>query len=140
MENRPDNFITISNRERYPYLEQAISNIRQESWGRSGQVEFHSFDDTVLHDLLENRNTTNIEVNNTYHEVNFLAQDPIAPISYQFDNYFELKVNNVEKSSTNMTSNTVVKILYFDSVKYRHVKQGELARVWIDVVTPGQLN
>jgi len=140
LEKRPEKFITISNRERYPYLEQAISNIRQESWERSGQVEFHSFNDTVLDDLLDNRNTTNIEVNNTYYEVNFLAQDPIAPISYQFNKYFELKVNTVEKSSTNITSDTIVKILFSDSVKYRHVKKGELARVWIDIVAPGQLN
>ncbi|MDF1557832.1 MAG: hypothetical protein P1P80_06600 [ANME-2 cluster archaeon] len=140
LENQPDKFFTISNRERYPYLEQAISNIRQESWGRSGHVEFNSFDDTVLDDLLENKNITNIEMNNTYFKVNFLAQDPIAPISYQFDNYFELKVNNVEKSSTNITRDTIVKILYSDSVKYRHVKKGEMARVWIDIVDPGQLN
>ena len=89
LEKRPDNYIDMSDLEKYPFLEKAISNIHRESRGRTGQVEFHSFEDTALDDLLDNRNTTNIEVNNTYYEVNFFAQDPIAPISYQFNKYFE---------------------------------------------------
>ena len=140
LEKQPDNYIDISDLDKYPYLLQAISNIHPESRGRTGHVEFHSFEDTALDDLLDNKNTTNIEVNNTYYEVNFFAQDPIAPISYQFNKYFEFKVNNVEKSSTNLTTNTIIKILYSDSIKYGHVNKGGLVRVWIGVVDAGQLN
>jgi len=81
LEKRPDNYIDISDLDKYPYLVQAISNIHRESRVRTGHVEFHSFEDTALDDLLDNKNTTNIEVNNTYYEVNFFAQDPIALIS-----------------------------------------------------------
>jgi len=140
LEKRPENFIAISDLDKYPYLVQAISNIHQGSHGRTGQVEFHSFEDTALDDLLDNKNTTNIEVNNTYYKVNFFAQDPTAPISYQFNKYFELKVNSIEKSNTNLTTNTIIKILYSDSPKYGHVNKGGLVRVWVGVVDPGQLN
>jgi len=140
LEKQPDNYIDISDLDKYPYLVQAISNIHRESRGRTGQVKFHSFEDTALDDLLDNKNTTNIEVNNTYYTVNFFEQDPIAPISYQFNKYFEFKVNNIEKSSTNLTTNTIIKILYSDSPKYGHVNKGELVRVWIGVVDAGQLN
>jgi len=135
----PDSYIEISNPDEFPYLQQAIADIHQESWGRSGTVTFHSFDDTTLDELVSSDSNC-IKINDIYYEVYFLAADPLAPLSITFDKYFEIEVTNVEKTSTNVISNETIIILYSDSIVYEHIKPGELVKVWVEPMDSGRVN
>lgn len=137
--DEPDSYTEILNLDEYPYLQQAIGDVHQEPWGQQGSVTFHSFDDTALDELIST-DLNIIKVNGKYYEVYFLAADPVAPLSYDFENYFEMKVTNVEKTSTNLKSNETIRILYSDSQVYKHIKQGEMVKVWIDTVSPNIVN
>lgn len=137
--SEPDSYIEISNPDEYPYLQQAIEDIHQESWGQHGSVTFHSFDETTLDELISG-DLNFIEINDTYYEVYFLAIDPMAPLSIVFDKYFEIEVTNVEKTSTNLTSNEIIRILYLDSQVYEHIKRGELVNVWVKPVSDNMIN
>lgn len=136
---KPDSYIEIFNLDEYPYLQQAIADVHQESWGRQGSVTFHSFDDTALDELIS-RDLNYLKINDTYYEIYFLAVDPVAPLSIVFDKYFEIEVTNVEKTSTNLISNEIIRILYSDSQVYEHIKQGELVKVWVDPVSSNRIN
>lgn len=81
-----------------------------------------------------------VTINNTYYEVNFLAIDPMCPLSFNFNKYFELEVSNVEKTSTNLTSNENITILFLDSLIYGHIKEGELVKVWVEPVSDRNVN
>ena len=130
--SKPDSYVTISNDEldQYPYLKQALQNPKKGA----------NVDDNMsnLLELLTDANTRNIMLNNTHYEVSFIVGDPLAPLP---ERYFELSVQQVIKTSTNVSTDDTVKILYSKSIEKRlNITSGDIIKVRLWQIEPARIN
>lgn len=135
LSTKPDSYITLTNAnlDKYPSLKQALQYPQSIIEVHNNLSQFKELDK-----LLRNANTRNIMVYNTYYEVTFIVSDPLAPLP---ERYFELSVQQVIKTSTNVSPGNIVKVVYSKNFeKELNVAKGDIIKIQLWQIEPARIN